>query len=183
MLLLVHLDDINFTHRSPYSPFHKIFEQFMNSLSDVHLDTRVDKLDMVSEGGVTWNLHATNLKNGEDVSYQCDKVIIAHPPTEEALSIVHGLAQETKEMFSPMLTVDYWELEVTGLPSCSDRDYLTCFARDNWYIKNPKAASKVVPSMKIPNIIFQSSESDSAMVLYNAGSMGFTQDEIYDNLR
>ena len=82
-----------------------------------------------------------------------------------------------------MLTVDYWELEVTGLPSCPDSDYLTCFARDNMYIKNPKAANKVVPSMKIPNIMFQSSESDSAVILYNAGSMGYTQDEIYDNLR
>ena len=168
-----------------YFPFHLIFERFMDSLNDVHLDTRVSKLDQ-SEDGV-WNLHATNLLNGQEAvsSHECDKVILAYPPTEDALNLVHSLAQETKQLFSDNINVvDYWELAVTGLPSCDDSDYLSCLARDNAYLKNPQASNRLVPSMKIPNVMWQSKESDYVLVLYNAGSsMGFTQEDIFDNLR
>mmetsp|Transcript_4858 Transcript_4858/g.11070 ORF Transcript_4858/g.11070 Transcript_4858/m.11070 type:complete len:519 (+) Transcript_4858:127-1683(+) len=158
-------------------PFHLMIERLGSNLKDVNLNTRVERIQQ--ETDETWKLYAKGL-NEKELSYICDQVILAFPPTAEALDIIDELHPATKELFNDIHVVPYWEAIISDLPYCSPRDYLSCLARDNFYFRAPSISDRLSPSHNIPNVYGAFGESNEVFVLFNGGSKDFDQEDIFD---
>ena len=168
---------------TPWFPMHLIFDKMGQNLNDVHTDTRVESLVQTSSQDGPWILHAKSLNDGQDVSYTCDKVILAFPPTEDGLGIINGLNETTKSIFTDNIQhIDYWEAIITNQPYCASRDYTSCLARNNMYFKAPaKTENMLGASHHIPNVYHM--PEDKTWVLFNGGYQSFAnEEEVFDNI-
>ncbi len=158
-----------------------MLERLGAGLSDVNLSTRVERLEQQPDD--TWTLDAVNVDNSDSLAYSCEKVVMAIPPTTEALSIVTNLSQTTQDVLSNVQTVNYWEYTLLGLPSCSPRDYLKCIAPDNLYFKAPAEGETTTPSTSVPNVYARPEAGGPGVALFNAGALHFDEQDVVDMIR
>lgn len=165
-----------------FFPMHLIFERLGSYLDDVHRNTRVERVEQLPDE--TWKVYAKNNMNDEEAfMYKCDDVILAFPPTTNALSIVDGLDPATKDLFTNVHAVSYWEVIVSDLPDCAPYNYLSCLAADNLYFKSPDKADALAASHDIPNVYFVPSEGGNVLVMFNGGSKDFDQEDVFGIIR
>lgn len=168
----------------PWFPMHLIFDEMGKELDDVHLNSRVESIE--KEDDDSWNVHAKSLNGGADLSYSCNQVILAHPPTAKSLSIVKDLKNETRKLFEDnMQIVDYWEWTLSDLPFCSKNEYTSCLAEDNFYAKTPAKEESYLErvGLEIPNVYYQPPSKDHAVVLFNGGYQAFNETQVTDVVR
>ena len=149
---------------------HLIFDEMGKELDDVHLNSRVESIE--KEADDSWNVHAKSLNGGTDLSYNCQQVILACPPSAKSLSIVKDLQNETRALFEDnMQIVDYWEWTLSDLPFCNKNEYTSCLAEDNFYAKTPAKDESYLERLgkEIPNVYYQPPGIDHVGVLFNGG--------------
>lgn len=172
-----------------YFPFDKLIQSISLNLTDVHSNTEVTRIKRF--GGDKWGIFtskpsksknpssekSTEASSSGNMLYKCNNVVLAFPPTEEALSMIEELDQATIDLLANIKTVAYWEATIQGLSPCDKASNQTCLASRITYGKIPPAPSISAPSFDIPNYYYRRTKESVVLSLFNGG----TEDNLNQN--
>ena len=163
-------------------PFDKLIQSIGSNLHDVHSNTQVTRIKPF--GGDKWGIFISKPSGSGKMIYKCNNVVLALPPTKEAIEMIEGLDQATVDLLSNIKTVAYWEATIEGLSPCDIASNQTCLASHITYGKFPTESSFSAPSFEIPNYYYRRTNDSAVLTLFNGGTDdNLSQDDVLNVIR